>query len=116
MTRTTSVTVTTRTVVRTRSVKLLHLLHDLRPRTYSLEGHDPEYFHVRSPAPLEIRIFASGKVADERKMARGSMLAKSTLRHVGMPATGYTDSDGQAGGKLRVRKLGGEFMRLRGQT
>jgi hypothetical protein len=100
--------------VRTPSVKRLHLHHDFRPGTYSLQGQGFEYFYFRSPVPLEIRIFASRKV--ERKMAGSLMLAKSPLRHVWMPAAGYADNDGRAGGKLRAWKLGVKFMRLSGET
>jgi hypothetical protein len=88
----------------------------LSPGTRSLERQDFEHFYFRSPAPLEIRIFASGKVADERKVAGGLMLTKSTLRYIEMPAAGYGDNDGRAAGKLCVWKLGGEFMHLRGPT
>jgi len=49
-------------------------------------------------------------------MAGSLMLAKSPLRHVWMPAAGYADNDGRAGGKLRAWKLGVKFMRLSGET
>ncbi len=89
--------------------------HGIRfpPGTYVLEAEDASYWYLRAPAPLEIRTFQSGHVTDSHTAPGGIMMGKSRVNTVILPAAGYVDGDG--GSKLLVWKLGGEFVKLRGQ-
>lgn len=88
--------------------------HGIRfpPGTYALEAEDASYWYLRAPAPLEMRTFESGHVAESHTASGGIMLGKSLAKTVILPAAGYVDAEG--GNKLLLWKLGGEFMRLQG--
>lgn len=89
--------------------------HGIRfpPGTYALEAEDASYWYLRAPAPLEMRTFESGHLAESHTAPGGIMLWKSLSKTVTLPAAGYVDAEG--GNKLLVWKLGGEFMRLQGR-
>ena len=82
------------------------------PGTYTLEAEDSRYWYFHAPAPLELRTFKAGKMVDGRNIPGGIMLAKSITKNLTLPAAGYIDNDGPAGGKMVVWKMGGEFLGL----
>ncbi len=81
------------------------------PGTYVLEAEDDSYWYFRAPAPLEFRVFRSGRLTEGRDIPGGLMLGESIVRLV--PSGGYIAGDGAD--KLLVRKLGGEFISLQGK-
>jgi hypothetical protein len=81
---------------------------------YLLEAEDASYWYLRSPSPLEVREFKSGKVASSRTALGGIMLGKSFFKTIGLPAAGYLDAE--ADGKVALWSLGGEFIRLEGSA
>jgi hypothetical protein len=85
--------------------------HGLRfpPGIYTLEAEDSDYLYLRSPVPLEFRVFNDGKVVDSRDIPGGLMIGK----HFSVvPAAGYIDGEGTS--KVMVWKLGQSFLRLEG--
>ena len=86
--------------------------HGLRfpPGTYVLEAEDADYWYLRSPAPLEFRVFKGGQSVDARDIPGGIMIAK----HFNMvPGAGYID--GETGTKVMVWKLGSDFLNREGR-
>jgi len=79
---------------------------------YVLEAEDADYLYFRSPAPLELRVFKSGKMIDGREIPGGLMLSKHTLSLI--PGAGYIDDTDSK--KLMIWKLGGNFLRLKGKS
>ncbi len=88
--------------------------HGIRfpPGVYALEAEDASYWYLRAPAPLELRDFKSGQIITSREVSGGIMVGKSFMKTIGLPAAGYTDGD--AGSKTLIWRLGGEFIRLQG--
>lgn len=80
------------------------------PGTYVLEAEDADYWYLRSPAPLEFRIFKDGTVIDARNIPGGIMIAK---RFSMVPGAGYIDGEGAT--KVMVWKLGSDFLNREGR-
>ena len=57
--------------------------------TYGLEAEDPDYWYMRSPAPLNLREFKKGVQTQSQNIRGGIALGKYTTRSV--PAAGYID-------------------------
>ncbi len=55
--------------------------------TYGLEAEDPDYWYMRSPAPLNLREFKKGVQTQSQNIRGGIALGKYTTRSV--PAAGY---------------------------
>jgi hypothetical protein len=87
--------------------------HGIRfpPGIYVLEAEDADYWFLRSPSPLEFRIFKDGKAVDGHSIPGGLMVSKhpSSL----LPGAGYIDDSSSK--KMMIWKLGAEFIRLRGR-
>jgi hypothetical protein len=80
------------------------------PGTYVVEAEDVDYWYLRSPAPLELRVFEQGKVVDAQSIPGGIMIAKRSSM---VPGAGYIDGEGQ--NKVMIWKLGRDFLDLEGK-
>jgi hypothetical protein len=80
--------------------------------TYTLEAEDTSQWDFRAPALMEFREFDNGKITSSRSAPGGLMLAKSKF-NIALPAGGYVDGD--AGKKILVWILAGDFVRLEGR-
>ena len=78
---------------------------------YALEAEDPDYWYMRSPAPLNLREFKKGVQTESHNIRGGIALGKYTTRSV--PAAGYID--GPESSRILIWKLGKEFLSREGK-
>ena len=76
-----------------------------------LEAEDPDYWYMRSPAPLNLREFKKGVQTESHNIRGGIALGKYTTRSV--PAAGYID--GPESSRILIWKLGKEFLSREGK-